>query len=66
MAVEEIAKRREISLFGSVGEEIDFAPKYFDLTSAVSQRRVVVRRPAIVRATSNGLPTDVVLKGLVE
>jgi hypothetical protein len=65
-AVEEIAKRREISLFGSVGEEIDFSPKYFDLTSAVSQRRVVVRRPAVVRATSNGLPTDVVLKGLVE
>ena len=65
-AFAEVAKRRGIELLGSVGEEIDFAPKYFDSLGAVAGRRVIVRRPAIVRSTSQGMPAEVVLKGIVE
>jgi hypothetical protein len=65
-AFAEVAKRRGIELFGSVGEEIDFAPKYFDSLGAVAGRRVIVRRPAVVISTSQGMPAEAVLKGIVE
>jgi len=67
-AIAEVAKRRSIDLLGAEGEEIDFAPKYFDPLSPVSGRRVVVRRPAIVRRSpqQQDAAADVVFKGLVE
>jgi len=65
-SITEVAKRRGIELLGTVGDEIDFAPKYFDSLGAVAGRRVTVRRPAIVRSTSHGMPAEVVLKGIVE
>lgn len=65
-AVEEVAKRREIDLLGTLGEEIEFAPKYFEPIGPVAGRTVKVRRPAIVRRSLDGMPSEVVLKGLVE
>lgn len=65
-AFAEVAKRRGIELLGTVGGEIDFSPKYFDSLGAVAGRRVIVRRSAIVRSTSQGMPAEVVLKGMVE
>ena len=66
-AIAEVAKRRGIDLLGTEGEEIDFATKYFDPLTPVSGRRVVVRRPAIVRRVPQQQEVaDVVLKGLVE
>lgn len=66
VAVEEIAKRRQIDLLGSLGEEIEFTPKYFEPIGPVAGRTVKVRRPAIVRRSVEGMPSEVVLKGLVE
>lgn len=66
-AIAEVAKRRGIDLLGAEGEEIDFAPKYFDSLSAVSGRRFIVRRPAVVRRASQQQDAaDVVVKGLLE
>lgn len=65
-AIEDVAKRRELDLLGSVGEEIDFAPKYFDLLGALRGNRVHVRRPAVVKRISSGAVGEVVKKGLVE
>lgn len=65
-AIIEVAKRRGLELIGSIGDEIDFSPKYFDSLGAVAGRCVIVRRPAIVRSTSQGMPAEVVLKGIVE
>ncbi len=65
-AVEEVAKRREIDLLGALGEEIEFTPKYFEPIGPISGRRATVRRPAIVRRSVAGAPSEVILKGLVE
>jgi hypothetical protein len=66
-AIAEVAKRRGVDLLGAEGEEIDFAPKYFDSLSAVSGRRFIVRRPAVVRRASQQQDAaDVVVKGLLE
>jgi hypothetical protein len=64
-AIEDLAKRREIDLFGIVGDEVDFAPKYFDTITPLTGMRVIVRRPAVVRSGVGG-GGMVVKKGLVE
>lgn len=64
-AIEDLAKRRELDLLGSVGDELEFMPKYFDALAPVGGRPVVVTRPAVVKkrgATAGA----VVKKGLVE
>lgn len=66
LAIVEVAKRRGIDLLGALGEEVEFTPKYFDPLGSVMGRKVIVRRPAIVRSSSLGSPTVVVLKGLVD
>ena len=65
MAIEDLAKRRELDLLGSVGEEMEFMPKYFDALAPVGGRLVVVSRPAVVRKTG-ATAGAVVKKGLVE
>lgn len=65
-ALMEVANRRGISLLGREGDEVEFSPKFFDPLRAISGQRVIVRRPAILRATGLQGGTDVVLKGLVE
>jgi len=65
-AIEDLAKRRELDLFGSVGEEVEFSPKYFDVLGTLRGTRVVIRRPAVVKAVVNGAIGTVVKKGLVE
>jgi len=65
-SIEDLAKRRELDLFGSVGEEVDFAPKYFDTLGTLNGTRVVIRRPAVVKVAVNGTIGTVIKKGLVE
>lgn len=65
-AIEDLAKRRELELLGSVGEEIDFIPKYFEPLGALRGIRVHVRRPAVIKKRGNGTLGEVVKKGLVE
>jgi len=65
-SIEDLAKRRELAPFGSVGEEVDFAPKYFDTLGTLNGTRVVIRRPAVVKVAVNGTIGTVIKKGLVE
>lgn len=65
-AIEDLAKRRNLDLLGTVGEELEFAPKYFDPLGTLRGTRVVVHRPAVVKTTSQGSVGTVVKKGLVE
>lgn len=65
-AIEDLAKRRELDLLGSMGEELEFSPKYFDPLGPLRGTRVLVRRSAIVKKGSNGSMGHVVKKGLVE
>jgi hypothetical protein len=64
-AIEDLAKRRELDLFGAVGDEVEFAPKYFDALGPLQGTKVVVRRPAVVKTAAGG-GGAVVKKGLVE
>lgn len=65
-SIEDLAKRRGLDLLGSVGEEIDFSPKYFESLITLRGTRVVIHRPAVVKRTPNGTVGAVVKKGLVE
>lgn len=65
-AVQDVASRRGIALVGQEGEEIEFVPKYFDLLRPVTDLKVVIRRPAVVRAVGTEGITEVLMKGLVE
>lgn len=65
-SIEDLAKRREIDLLGSTGEEIEFSPKYFETLGALRGNRGVIRRPAIVKKTAQGAIGAVVKKGMVE
>lgn len=65
-AIEDLAKRRELDLLGSVGEELEFMPKYFDSLGPVRSGWVVVCRPAVIKRHGNSTAGAVVKKGLVE
>lgn len=65
-SVRDVAARRGIRLLGFEGEEIEFMPKFFDLLKPLDRPRVVVKRPAIVRETTQQSSAEVVMKGLVE
>lgn len=65
-SVEDLAKRRQLDVFGVIGEEVEFSPKHFDSLGPLRGTRVVVRRPAVVRRDANGAIGQVVKKGLVE
>lgn len=65
-AIEDLAKRRELELLGTTGEEIEFSPKYFDTLGAVRGTRAVILRPAVVKRAAHGAIGSVVKKGLVE
>jgi len=65
-ALEDVAKRRELDLLGVIGEEIDFAPKYFDLIGPLRGTHATVLRPAVVKTDRSGAIGSVVKKGLVE
>ena len=65
-AIEDLAKRRELDLLGTIGEEIEFSSKYFDTLGALRGNRGVVRRPAVVKKIAQGAIGTVVKKGLVE
>lgn len=62
----EISKRRGLDVLGEVGDEIEFAPKYFEFAGTTPKQLVVVRQPAIIRRRSDGLIGEVVLKGVVD
>ena len=64
--ITDIGRQRRLGIFGTLGQEIDFAPKYFDSVSGSAGLRVRVTRPAVVRLGEDGQPGEVVLKGLVE
>jgi len=64
--VEDLAKQRSIDLLGSVGEILDYYPKYFDLTTTSTRQRVRVNFPAIIRKKPDGSAGEVVVKGSVE
>ncbi|MFA9439965.1 hypothetical protein ACDA63_10035 [Uliginosibacterium sp. sgz301328] len=65
-ALEELAKRRGLDLYGKAGDDIPFAPKYFDAIGSIRGTQVTIVRPAIVRSTSDNTVGQVVKKGLVE
>lgn len=65
-SVRELAQSRRIGILGSVGADIDYAPKYFALTGAVSRPRMRVVRPAVIRVERDASPGEVIVKGLVE
>lgn len=65
-AVEEMGKQRCLGLYGTPGMEMDFAPKYFESIWGIAGQRVLVIRPAIVRLADDGMPGDVIVKGLIE
>lgn len=65
-AIEDLAKRREIDLIGTTGEEIEFSPKYFDALGVLRGSRGIICRPAVVKKTAHGAMGAVVKKGLIE
>lgn len=65
-AIEDLAKRRNLVLLGTLGDEVEFSPKYFDALGALRGTRVVIRRPAVVKTATQGTVGSVVKKGLVE
>ena len=64
--LEQLATLRSLDLFGAVGEEIDYLPKYFDCLGTISKSRVVVKQPAVIKKRDDQTIGDVVLKGIVE
>lgn len=66
LQMDQVAQQRGLALYGEVGQEVDFAPKYFQAVGDVARQKVIVRQPAVVRIRKDGTAGDVVLKGLVE
>lgn len=64
--MDQVADQRGLALYGDVGQDVDFAPKYFQAVGGVARQKVIVRQPAVVRMRKDGTVGDVVLKGLVE
>ena len=64
--IEQAASLRGITLFGTAGEEVEMAPKFFNVVGNAPRQRMTVRQPAIVRLRSDGSIGDIVIKGLVE
>jgi hypothetical protein len=64
--MEQVARLRGVGLYGNRGEEVDVAPKFFEVVGATPRSRMMVKQPAIVRIRENGDIRDVILKGLVE
>lgn len=64
--VEQAASLRNLELLGTPGTEVDASPKFFEMVGGQPRQRMVVRQPAVVKTRSDGLPGDVVLRGLVE
>jgi hypothetical protein len=64
--LDQAARKRRIGLLGEVGEEIDFAPKFFDAIGPLSGSRAIVRRSAVVRLRSDGTAGEAIVKGLCE
>ena len=66
LQMDQVAQQRGLALYGEVGQEVDFAPKYFQAVGDVARQKVIVRQSAVVRIRKDGTAGDVVLKGLVE
>ncbi len=66
LQLEQVGDQRALALFGNVGEEVDFTPKYFQAVGDGARQRMIVRQPAVVRVRKDGTVGDAVLKGLVE
>jgi transposase-like protein len=65
-AVKEVGRRRNLLVHGRAGDRMPFSPKYFESASDTVEKEVRIVRPAVVRATADGNPGEVVVKGLVE
>ena len=66
LQLEQVGDQRALALFGTVGEDVDFTPKYFQAVGDATRQRMIVRQPAVVRIRKDGTVGDAVLKGLVE
>lgn len=64
--IEQTASLRGIALFGTPGEEVEMAAKFFNVVGHAPRQRMIVRQPAIVRLRSDGSIGDAIIKGLVE
>ncbi|MCC6145258.1 MAG: hypothetical protein WA094_02835 [Candidatus Desulfobacillus denitrificans] len=64
--ISDIGRQRRLGVLGIVGQEMDFAPKYFEAVGGSAGLRARVLRPAVVRLSEDGQPGEVVVKGLVE
>lgn len=64
--IEQLATLRNLDLLGSVGEEIDYMPKFFESLGQATKSRVTVKQPAVVKKRDDQTIGDVVLKGIVE
>lgn len=63
--IEQVSELRGILLFGEPGDQIEAAPKYFEVLGDRPLLRMTVRQPAVVRRAREGLG-EVILKGIVE
>ncbi|WP_148581646.1 hypothetical protein [Zoogloea oleivorans] len=66
LQVEAAAHHRGLALYGTPGEQVDFAPKLFTQIGATDRQKVILKQPAVVRVRKDGSVGDVVVKGLVE
>lgn len=64
--VEQTASLRSIALYGTPGEEVEMAAKFFNVVGNAPRQRMIVLQPAVVRLRPDGSVGDVVTKGLVE
>ena len=64
--IEQAASLRGLDLYGTPGEDIEMAPKFFNVVGSSPRQRMTVRQPAVVRKRADGSVGDVVTKGLVE
>lgn len=64
--LEQAAALRGLDLYGTPGQEVEMAAKFFDVVGTTPRQRMIVRQPAVVRKRPDGSAGEVVTKGLVE
>jgi len=64
--IENLASKRRLRLYGTVGERMEFSSKYFEFVGPTPKQEIVVVRPAVVRVSRDGSIGEAVKKGLAE
>lgn len=64
--IENIAKIRNLSLYGKVGDKIEMSPKYFTVVGGNPRKIMTIVEPAIVSLRKDGTIGEVISKGIVK